>query len=446
MTENNNKKNQQPLVSICIPLYNKVNYIGRTLKIALAQTYQNLEIIISDNGSNDGSTDIVKEYMLKDQRIKYYRLANTISSYESWRYSLLLAQGQYITLLCADDYIHPNFISKMIAPLLLDYKLDFAVCKVEPIFENDVTIDYKTNIENYYKKVNNYNQILINIHNNNQKYKELLKCINTNYFGPISNFLYKRSCYPEKYWSSPFGSLPCKSYPDWDFLIRLHLNYQGYFVDDVLAHFSYNYTGDALNKNENLEQKIRWETADFLMPFTVIVDPYLFDFRNHFSLEERTAITNIAFQLLNKLFETSEQLDQEKIQNQNIIKQLNLKEINWIIFPDWQQSEEIIMSELTEVIIKIVNHPDLEKITLIIDNQKIDNENVNLLLSAVMLNTIIEIPEESIEKITISITGELNKIQWQYLMTQIQGRIVLNCEDAVAINLPEIQNLPIIDL
>ena len=57
-----------PLVTIGIPLYNEVKYIERTIRSALEQTYTNIEVIISDNNSNDGTFELIKK-KFKDQVI-----------------------------------------------------------------------------------------------------------------------------------------------------------------------------------------------------------------------------------------------------------------------------------------------------------------------------------------------------------------------------------------
>ena len=61
-----------PLVSIIIPTYNRAHLIGETLDSVLAQTYQNWECIIVDDGSSDNTDDVVNDYVKKDPRFKYY--------------------------------------------------------------------------------------------------------------------------------------------------------------------------------------------------------------------------------------------------------------------------------------------------------------------------------------------------------------------------------------
>jgi glycosyltransferase involved in cell wall biosynthesis len=59
-----------PLVSVIVPAYNAQQYIGATLQSIIRQSYPHLEIIFTDDGSSDRTVEIVKEAMIKDQRIR----------------------------------------------------------------------------------------------------------------------------------------------------------------------------------------------------------------------------------------------------------------------------------------------------------------------------------------------------------------------------------------
>ena len=63
----------QPLVSIVLPVYNGERFLRQSIDSVLAQSYQNWELLILDDCSTDSSSDIGKEYVHKDSRIRYYR-------------------------------------------------------------------------------------------------------------------------------------------------------------------------------------------------------------------------------------------------------------------------------------------------------------------------------------------------------------------------------------
>ena len=121
---------------------------------------------------------------------------------------------------------------------------------------------------------------------------------------------------------------------------------------------------------------------------------------------------------------------------------LGLRDINLIIFPDWNQSEELIGEDLTGVIKATMDHADKSEITLLIDTTSISDEDANLLLSSVAMNLLMEEDLDVSEGPEISLIGRLSEIQWETLMTCLDGRIILDNENREAIALARIENLP----
>ncbi len=98
------------LVSIGIPTYNRGNgFLQHTLESALAQTYQNIEIIVSDNCSHDNTEMVVNGY--DDQRIRYFRQSENIGQLNNTNFCLNQARGEYFLQLHDDDAIDPDFIT-----------------------------------------------------------------------------------------------------------------------------------------------------------------------------------------------------------------------------------------------------------------------------------------------------------------------------------------------
>ncbi|WP_287525066.1 hypothetical protein [Okeania sp. SIO2C2] len=124
----------------------------------------------------------------------------------------------------------------------------------------------------------------------------------------------------------------------------------------------------------------------------------------------------------------------------------SLTEINLIIFPDWSQTEETVGLELQAVIKNLVNHPDRGKMTLLIDNSNISAEDVDLILSSVVMKLLMESELEVDEGAEIVLVGELSQIQWSTLIPQLQGRIKLDNENGEAIAQVKADNIPLIEL
>ncbi len=98
-----------PTVSVCIPTYNRKDYLKETLDSCFAQTYKDYEVVIVDDGSTDGTED-----MLKDARydVRYY-WAEHIGQAAARNKLIELAQGEYITFLDSDDLLFPNAVQKL---------------------------------------------------------------------------------------------------------------------------------------------------------------------------------------------------------------------------------------------------------------------------------------------------------------------------------------------
>lgn len=98
-----------PLVTIGVPTYNRANkYLREALESALAQTYPNLEIVVSDNGSTDNTESVVHSYA--DPRIRYYRQQPPVIPNDNFNFCLRQANGVYFLMLHDDDKIDPDFI------------------------------------------------------------------------------------------------------------------------------------------------------------------------------------------------------------------------------------------------------------------------------------------------------------------------------------------------
>lgn len=98
---------QEPLISVIVPVYNTKAYLDRCVQSILSQTYTNLEVLLVDDGSKDGSGELCDELAAKDDRIMVLHKENGGSS-SARNLGLAKAKGEYIGFVDSDDYISPE--------------------------------------------------------------------------------------------------------------------------------------------------------------------------------------------------------------------------------------------------------------------------------------------------------------------------------------------------
>lgn len=99
-------------ISVIVPVYNKIRYLNSMLDSVLNQTFSDYELILIDDGSTDGSDEILDEYALKDQRIKVHHIKNGGVSHAR-NVGLDMASGTYITFIDSDDTVAADYLGTL---------------------------------------------------------------------------------------------------------------------------------------------------------------------------------------------------------------------------------------------------------------------------------------------------------------------------------------------
>jgi len=107
------ESNEFPLVSVIVPAYNAQKYISATLQSISRQSYPHLEIIVTDDGSNDKTVEIVKNAMIKDRRIKLLQQSN-LGVAAARNLAIRQSGGSFIAPVDADDICFPDKIAKLL--------------------------------------------------------------------------------------------------------------------------------------------------------------------------------------------------------------------------------------------------------------------------------------------------------------------------------------------
>ena len=195
--------NKFPYISICLPAYNMENYIQKVILSILNQSFQDFEIIIVNDYSNDTTKNIIKKIQLKDNRIKLINHKKNLGVYNSRVDGILSSRGKYIMLMDPDDMlVNPNILNELYK-YNLKYNLDIIEFQVICYHEIKAYLYIKkkrihshfglnkiylqpelSDIFFYYPGTNNYSKVLCrNIWNKVISRGVLLKAIN--YIGKI---------------------------------------------------------------------------------------------------------------------------------------------------------------------------------------------------------------------------------------------------------------------
>ncbi|OMP31159.1 glycosyltransferase [Mangrovimonas sp. DI 80] len=125
-----------PLVSICIPTYNGARFIKQAMDSAIAQTYSNLEIVVSDDDSRDNTLEIIESYKNKTN-IPIYIMGHQPNGIGSnWNNCIKHAKGVYIKFLFQDDVLMPECVSQMVLVIEKEKRVDIVACKREFIIDS----------------------------------------------------------------------------------------------------------------------------------------------------------------------------------------------------------------------------------------------------------------------------------------------------------------------
>lgn len=116
-----------PLVTIAIPTLNRCAYLRVTLESALAQTYPAMEVLVSDNASEDGTSSFLQS--IKDARLRVLRRPARLPMYPHWNQLVRAARGEYFLLLSDDDILESDAVETMVARFESQRTAGFVFCR-----------------------------------------------------------------------------------------------------------------------------------------------------------------------------------------------------------------------------------------------------------------------------------------------------------------------------
>jgi glycosyltransferase involved in cell wall biosynthesis len=130
--------NLYPEISVIIPTYNAEEYIERAVNSILAQSFDNIEIIVINDASGDKTTNILQERFGKELKVKFYNNATNYGQGISRNLGLEYAKGDYVFFLDSDDWIAPEALEKMYNIAKIK-DADIVACGMQLVYQNGNT-------------------------------------------------------------------------------------------------------------------------------------------------------------------------------------------------------------------------------------------------------------------------------------------------------------------
>jgi glycosyltransferase involved in cell wall biosynthesis len=280
-----NTNSSQPLVSVIIPTYNRPDYLKEAITSAVGQTYQNLEIIVSDNCSLENPQALVESF--QDSRIKFYRHQENIGMLGNQFNGFKIATGKYVASLHDDDMWTEDFLSRLVPNLEANPNVILAFCD-QYIMNGDGKINVAATERNThsYKR----DQITVGVHENFTQIGLIYKSIPTAAACVIRNGVLNWDNIPsevEGMWDLYLTYLCCIS------------GYGVYYVPERLTKYrEHEQTDTMLSGSRNIQSKIRKGKSEIFCYQTFMKDERLQDFNSYFRRKWLEANTTLGIGLL----------------------------------------------------------------------------------------------------------------------------------------------------
>ena len=126
----------EEMISIVVPIYNGENYIEDCVRSILAQTYQDWELILVDNASEDSSLSKCKDFAAKDDRIEVLQQHRNMGVSAARNLGIEKTRGEFITFIDIDDWVNPDYLEKLMA-IQQKKNAEMVVCEYSKVYDSD---------------------------------------------------------------------------------------------------------------------------------------------------------------------------------------------------------------------------------------------------------------------------------------------------------------------
>jgi glycosyltransferase involved in cell wall biosynthesis len=137
-----------PCVSVGLPVFNGERYVGAAIESILAQSFRDLELIVSDNASTDRTEAICRSYAARDERVRYYRNRENLGAARNFNQTFERSSGRYFKWAAHDDVVAPDFLRACVEVLDRDPAVVLCSSEMKIIDETGAVVeDYDSKLE-----------------------------------------------------------------------------------------------------------------------------------------------------------------------------------------------------------------------------------------------------------------------------------------------------------
>jgi predicted O-linked N-acetylglucosamine transferase (SPINDLY family)/glycosyltransferase involved in cell wall biosynthesis len=401
-------------IAVIIASYNYGPFLIEAIESVLRQTRMPDEILITDDASDDNTYEIAKFYQDKYPRlIKVNRNIHNLGIVKHFNKAISLTNSDYVTILGADNRYRSDFIEK--TSVILDQCPDVGIAYSDfALFGSRAKLVYDRFPSNRHGLIKAEHFFIINFPNFDENAKQELLT--------QGNFIHGSSMFRRQAFDEVGGYIELSTIPE-DYNLFARIVKAGWNAKRVpLPILEY-------RQHSKTQANIRLTTFAELQFYKQLAKNL------HGELE----------QLKLRLNPTQQKSFGKTDQSATNFK-FNLTDINLIVFPDWQQPEEVLHEDLAILIKSIITHPEKNRITLLLDNNGISEEDANLIISDVVFSLLQEEDFDFTEEPGITLIGNLTHREWKLLLSRTNARITLERENKSVIAKTIANKIPVYEL
>lgn len=464
------QKTHRPKWSVMIPTYNpNLEYLEKTLRSVLEQDLgcEEMQIeVVDDRSTQNDPEELVRKI---GQGISFYRQPKNLGLIGNWNACISRAHGHLVHILHQDDVVKPGFYRRLEAAFLQEPSIGAAFCRYfymdEKGCERDLSLLERETpgvIPNWIERI---------------AVTQRIEC---------PSIVVKREVYEK------LGGFCQEAHyaADWEMWKRIAAYYSVWYEPELLASYRSHSSSESsrlIKSGANIADTLKAiEISQSYLPATIStelsnqarencafkalniarhllskgdVDAAIAQLREGIKSSQSSNTIVSMLELVQEMVRDSYQYNllpidalnlflsafQEASQKQEaiaLIENLKLRETNFIIFPDWSQPEDLLYQDLASAMTSLMNHPDINQTTLLLDRGNLSEEEATLFVSGVVMNLVMEENLDVADELEISLVGQLNEMQWEVLSSRINARIVLEHENQQAIAQSKIEKIP----